>query len=371
VRRTIVVSRAPHVYRSHPCIVRLESGDWLVAFCESVQRSPYLHPPSDPRYLTMLTRSRDRGATWELPRAAPSYDWYGIETPGVAQISTGEVLLNQFRFRWHPLEEGRRLWEAGAGTLFVSDPVADPHAHRWRPAETAGDWERSAFPYAREDGGAFVHISTDEGRTWEATVAVDISPYHGAFSPKGVVELRGGELVLALGSHDHDPGVASFVVKSEDRGRSWAPPVEVARVAGLVFSEPAAVVTADNGILVFSREETTGHLHLSESSDGGTTWSEPRRLPYWGYPAHAVRTSDGRIVVVYGRRTEPFGIRGTVSEDGGATWGPELVIRDDLPNANLGYPSVIEDAPGELFTVYYGEDADGVTGIQGTYFTID
>lgn len=370
MKRTIVVHRVPHTYCSHPCIALLRSGEWLVAFCESVQRDPFLHPPSDPRFLTMVTRSRDGGATWEPPQAAPDFDWYGVETPGIAQISSGEVLLNQFRFRWYPLGKARSLWEAGSRTLFVSGPVVDPHDHRWHPAETDDDWERAAFPYARQDDGAYVHISSDDGRTWGATVRVDTSPYLGAFSPKGVVELPGGELVLALGSHDHDPAAACFIVKSKDRGRTWGTPVEVARVPGLRFSEPAAVVTATGRLLVLSREETTGHLHVSRSSDGGTTWSEPAPLPYWGYPAHAARAADGRILVVYGRRREPFGIRATVSADDGATWGPELVVRDDLPNANLGYPSVIEYAPGEFFSVYYGEDADGVTCIQGTYFTL-
>jgi hypothetical protein len=76
------------------------------------------------------------------------------------------------------------------------------------------------------------------------------------------------------------------------------------------------------------------------------------------------------VVIVWGRRREPFGIRAAISEDGGRSWGPEIVIRDDLPNDNLGYPSVIEYAPGRLFTAHYGEDSDGVTGIHGTYFEV-
>jgi hypothetical protein len=32
---------------------------------------------------------------------------------------------------------------------------------------------------------------------------------------------------------------------------------------------------------------------------------------------------------------------------------------------------VIEYEPGKLFTVYYGEDAEGVTCIQGTYWSLE
>ena len=65
-------------------------------------------------------------------------------------------------------------------------------------------------------------------------------------------------------------------------------------------------------------------------------------------------------------------IRASVSEDGGRTWPAEseIVIRDDLPNGDLGYPTTIEYEPGKLFCVYYGQDAEGVTFVMGTYIEI-
>lgn len=366
---TTIVHRAAHMYCSHPSIAQAAGGEWLVVFCAGVQRKPsFLHPPSDPSFVNLLSRSSDLGETWELPRVVPSCDWYGVETPGIAVISSGEVLLNQWRFRWNTLEEARRRWVAEE-ELFVCDPISDPHALSWRPARSAEDWERHPFPYARADEGAYVHISSDGGHTWDATVPIDIAPYQGAFSPNGAIELDDGDLLLALGSQDHDPLAATFVVRSSDRGRSWARPVEVARTQGLVFSEPSLVATATGRLLLFSREEVTGHVHQSTSRDGGRTWSAPESLPFWGYPPHAIRLGDGRILVVYGRRREPYGIRAVVSDDDGVSWWPEIIVRDDLPSENLGYPSALEYAPGKLFTVYYGEDQSGMTCIQGSYFT--
>ena len=63
-------------------------------------------------------------------------------------------------------------------------------------------------------------------------------------------------------------------------------------------------------------------------------------------------------------------VNAIVSEDDGASWSGEIVIRGDLPNGNLGYPAAIEYQPGRLFTAYYGEDHDGVTCIQGTWFDV-
>jgi hypothetical protein len=90
----------------------------------------------------------------------------------------------------------------------------------------------------------------------------------------------------------------------------------------------------------------------------------------WGYPAHIVQLADGRVLSVYGHRRPPFGIRACLSSDDGDTWDVdgELIIRDDLPNTNLGYPTAIVLYDGTVFTAYWGEDAEGVTTIQGTYF---
>ncbi|MCI0397445.1 MAG: glycoside hydrolase [Chloroflexi bacterium] len=336
----------------------------MVAFSQSTQRrAPVIHPPNDPQFVNLLCRSHDQGQTWEQSRVVPNYDWYGVETPGLTQISTGEVLLNQWRFLWYPLELAKKLWASGHQQSFI----CDPETRRWRPAQTEADWQHHPYPYARADGGAYVHISTDNGYTWELTVPLNIAPYQGAFSPKGAIELRNGDLILALGSQEHDPLAASFVVRSTDRGRSWQKPMEAARVPDLIFSEPSVVATQSDKLLLLSREEVTGYIYQSESLDGGATWSPPQQLPLWGYPTHGIRLRDGRILIIYGRRKKPYGIRAAISGDEGQSWSEEIVIRDNMTDnnqgLNLGYPSVIEYAPGKLFTAYYGEDADGVTCI--------
>ena len=86
--------------------------------------------------------------------------------------------------------------------------------------------------------------------------------------------------------------------------------------------------------------------------------------------------ADGRIACVYGYRLPPFGLRARLSEDGGKTWGRELILRDDGGSWDLGYPRVTECAPGKLLTVYYMNRKDdpiqqngGVRHIAQTIFT--
>ena len=73
----------------------------------------------------------------------------------------------------------------------------------------------------------------------------------------------------------------------------------------------------------------------------------------WGAPGDLTRMRDGRIACVYGYRLPPFGLRARLSEDGGRTWGREIVLRDDGGSWDLGYPRVIEHEPGRLLCVYY------------------
>ena len=56
-----VVYRDPFAYCSHPSMLRLASGEWLIAFMESMRRAEVLHSPADPRFYNVLTRSADRG----------------------------------------------------------------------------------------------------------------------------------------------------------------------------------------------------------------------------------------------------------------------------------------------------------------------
>ena len=58
-------------------------------------------------------------------------------------------------------------------------------------------------------------------------------------------------------------------------------------------------------------------------------------------------------------------MRYRVSDDGGATWGSELILRDDGGSWDLGYPRVVEVSPGRLATVYYMNRRDDPIQLNG------
>lgn len=114
------------------------------------------------------------------------------------------------------------------------------------------------------------------------------------------------------------------------------------------------------------------------SDDGGASWDYLSRLTDFGAPASLVVMPDGRIVAVYGYRLAPAGIRVKVSEDDGATWGPELILRDDGGSWDLGYPNAWLTDDGRVGTIYWFNSKDdpiqqngGVRHIQRSIFSID
>lgn len=361
-----------HAYCAHPHIASLANGEWVVVFNQSVRRPIILHPPHDPRYYNMVTRSQDEGQTWCTPRVAPGYDWHGVECAGLTVLADGVLLLNQWQFKWYPLETARQLRAAGVTTaddwMAHLDQAGEgeqyygPEVRPENPAELA--------PWGRGNGGAYVHRSTDGGRTWAETVQIATDPYSGGYGMMGGVQLANGDVLMPLS--DVPLYRTVFVVRSQDGGQSWGPPIEAVSRPGRSFEEPSTLVLEDSRILMVLRENETNYLHQCSSADGGVTWSQPKATPILGYPGDLLALPDGRVLCVYGYRFAPYGIRAVASEDGGQSWDLEhsWIVRDDLPNADLGYPSSVLTDDGRIFTVYYAQDGDGVTGICASSYRV-
>ncbi len=364
---TVVVHRDAYAYISHPSIALLENGEWLAAFNHSRRRDPQMHPPSDPLFRTLLARSSDNGATWQPPVFAPDFDWSGTECPGIAQLSDGTVVLTQFRFGWYPLGLAKQRRAAGE-PISICLPEQN-----WTEDFVEADWACSRYSWARGYHGVYAHLSPDTGETFNQTVKIGMGPYRDGYSRTGVVELSDGRVAYALTEHHPPSNRYTFLVCSDDGGKTWESPELICDDPDRIFGEPDIAEIAPGELYCVLRCGAREFLHGCRSSDGGTTWSTPKPTTMDGHPGHLLNLIDGRMLCTYGRRKAPFGIRAAISEDGGRTWlsGEEIVIRDDLPNGDLGYPTTIEYGNGELFCIYYGQDGDGITHVTGTYLSLE
>jgi len=347
----------------------------------------------------LLQRSTDGGRTW----------------PAEHEVAVWDESL--------PLEEKRaRLYraddaQAAREHICLSDP--DAAVYFARPA-TGPDDDRG-----RPGLECFAFRSGDRGRTWEQTptrvrpptgwdvVHRDAHPL--VQCPDGT---QLGAMTLGRGGVAGNPVRGAVALYgTDDDGLTWEY-LSLAVEDGTGFGRPtyAGLILLPSGVLQCYSLNIGGRrnaIQVSVSQDCGYSWSAPRPIVAWGQspwrgsgcsngqspgpgsvcsanatPARRtpateqrphsargvhyrspwpMRLRDGRIVVLFGRRKPPFGMGLIVSEDDGATWSREAVLRDDGAGRDLGYPVAVELADGEIFAAYYFTDNDG-NGCGGTRY---
>ncbi|MCY3021351.1 MAG: sialidase family protein [Planctomycetota bacterium] len=342
-KRSFVICKEPGRYIGWPTIARTKDGELLVAF--SGDRAEHVCPFGK----TQLVRSRDGGATWSEPLTI-SKTPLDDRDAGILVTSKGAVLVTWFTsLAFEEYSPNRWKKESAA--------ILDADRRKW-----LGNWTRR---------------STDGGQTWSDPTDSIVS------TPHGPIELRDGRLLYfginsRVGSNKSpEPSAAQRIAAAESRddGKTWTltgfvPIPKEAPPGG--FHEPHVVETADGKLVGMIRHEGQPHdsvLWQTDSADGGKTWSEARPTKIWGLPPHLIRLRDGRILVTYGHRRAPFGQRACLSRDGGATWDldRELLIRDDAPNGDLGYPASVQMDDQTVLTIYYQIDKPGEkTCLMGT-----
>ncbi len=250
----------------------------------------------------------------------------------------------------------------------------------------------------KPDSRAWLRASADGGRTWRRTILLPLDGLS-SLTGHGPPTVRAdGVAILGLATTSADGWTNRPLVYASTDGARWnflsfiTPQIEGGSAVsdrgelplfGAIrhfYARPLAL--RDGRILASLRFQRDARgifwTDIFESEDGARTWRFLSRVNDWGAPGDIVEMADGRIVCVYGYRLAPFGIRARVSEDGGRSWGSELVLRDDGGSWDLGYPRVIEAAPGRLLTVYYFNRKDdpiqlngGVRHIARTLFSPD
>lgn len=223
--------------------------------------------------------------------------------------------------------------------------------------------------------GSSVRRSHDQGRTWSAhaylpehtsklqaessTTRRPGSPVRGQF-----IETRDAILLPAYGGGD------AVLYVSRDSGLTFAPQAILARHrAGVRYFEPALHQTQGGTLVAFLR--TSGaddRLATSTSLDGGATWQAPQLHNVVGHPYHPLPLPDGRVLLTYGYRHAPYGIRARVltNDCRDIDAAKELVIRDDGACGDVGYPWAALLPDGNVLVVYYFTAADGVRHIAGS-----
>jgi hypothetical protein len=143
----------------------------------------------------------------------------------------------------------------------------------------------------------------------------------------------------------------------------------VAKDQQVSFNETSLYETAGGDLVAFMR--TSGlddHIAVARSTDGGRSFQPWEDTGVQGHPQHAVRMEDGNVLLVYGYRHAPFGIRARLldPECGQISAAEECVLRDDGGTGDLGYPWAAVLPGNRALVVYYFNVGDGPRFIAGT-----
>lgn len=371
VRWSKVICKQPQNYIGWPTIARRVDGELLVVF--SGDREGH----NGPYGKTQLVRSQDEGLTWSETETINNFP-FDDRDAGIIVLRSGTIILSWFMLLY-PVERIEQMRESYP----EPDAVVDSWIRHGRKIqeETILQWNRAVHGHKPRSPrsertwvnqasngeywtwrSAWTRRSTDGGHTWEPPVDSIVT------TPHGPIELLDGRLIYV--GNDRVPEEAPKCVESTDEGRSWHEASTIPMPEGQTywqFIEPHVVEVGNGRLLCLSRHSTGSrapngrYLYQCESTDSGMTWSVPHPMPMWGYPPHLIRLHTGDLLASYGHRRPPYGQRACLSHDGGQTWdiAHEIVLRDDAPSDDLGYPATVELSPGELATVYYQIDQPG------------
>jgi sialidase-1 len=285
-----------------------------------------------------LMISKDGGESWSWPRTVADSLTDDRDT-GICVTGSG-VLLASF-YTSIAYQQHMNAPERLLASVFGAELNAT--LARWKAAELG------ATPAERKaDVGHWLIQSTDQGRTWTARYKAP------GYNPHGPVALADGRVFYAASD-----GKKAAAWISADDGLTWSHAGDLPTRAG----ELHAIEAGDGTLLVQVRDKLATNNGVkqrtlqTESRDGGKTWSKQRFVTD-GYPPHLVRLKDNTLVLTYGSRTAPLGMRAMISRDHGQSWSREFLLTDDAPNWDLGYPSTAQLPDGSLVTVWYEAPAN-------------
>jgi hypothetical protein len=354
--KDVVIYRDDSFYSAFPSIVHRPDGELIVAFRRAPEPRTFgtagpTH--TDPCSQLVLVRSKDQGQTWtpspELIYADPRG---GLQDPCMVQLDDQSIVCTSYA--WALIPESR--------------------AQKLKNPMRLGD-----FVFL---GGVLLR-SKDGGERW---LTLTVPPTHGekrldafnkplpAYNRGAMCQGKDGRLFWAT-VRENDEGTATGVhlMVSEDRGDTWNYSCPVAIDEKVTFNETSMYETPSGALVAFMRTaDFDDHTVVARSSDGGKSFSKWEDARFQGHPHYALRLPDQRVLLVYGYRHAPFGIRARVlnAECTDISEAPETVLRDDGGNGDLGYPWATMVSDNQALVVYYFNQQDGARFIAGTLIEI-
>jgi hypothetical protein len=311
------VDREPGQYLGHPTTVLLEDGKTMIV----------VYPKGHGKGAIVMKRSSDGGMTWS-PRLPVPENWStSLETPTIHRTVD---------------PEGKKHLILFSGLYPARMAVSDDDGATWSPLKPIGDW-----------GGIVVMGSVErlkDGR------------YLAMFHDDGRFLRANGKLTQTM---------TLYRTLSDDGGMSWSEPEAIFAADSIHLCEPG-ILRSPNGkqLAALLRENRRVHnSYVIFSDDEGKSWSTPRELPLalTGDRHTAKYAPDGRVLISFrdmAKGSPTFGDWvawvGTYDD---IVYGREgqyrVHLMDNKKDADCAYPGVEVLPHGMFVLTTYGHWVEG------------
>ncbi|QNL51554.1 exo-alpha-sialidase [Olivibacter sp. SDN3] len=357
--KDFVIYKDTLFHAAFPSIVQCVDSTYLLAFRRAPERRNYGESGFnhiDPNSYLVSLRSTD-GEHWsESPSLLYAHPFGGSQDPCLLRLRDGTILCASYG--WAPMSAEalaaiQKPYFEASGSLFL---------------------------------GGYLLRSTDNGEHWEEPIyppAVPAEINHTlfqravpAYNRGALCEGKDGRLfwVIAATDREEPQKTSNHLLVSDDQGRSWEYSCPVATDEEVSFNEASVYETPDGELLAFLRTENFGDTAcIARSTDGGKSFQKWQPMGFKGHPLQAHRLPNEQVLLVYGYRHQPFGIRAKLLNASCTDFetAPEIVLRDDGGNGDLGYPwSVQLDEHRVLVVYYYNRQTTDNRHIAGTLLEI-
>lgn len=336
--------------------------------------------------------------------------------PSIAQIDDGTLVVsltichgrNSVDVRCYSMrstDQGRtwsepeRIFEPDESNCRVSTEIRMSRAHDGSLVGFVNLLRRTdpeAPTTNRETGGTVERehavIRSNDGRTWSELEPIRMPFDWKCFGePSPILALSADRWLLPsltrLNWDGECPvGLKSFVMISEDQGKSWPRTADVFNLwpEGIITWEQKQTLLGDGRILAVTwafHNERRENLpnHYTFSSDGGESYGPPRHSPLHGQTCTPLALTGNLILCAY-RRLDRNGLWAHVAEIDGDAWNPvtELCLwgsdreaiaggRDSSiqqqHNLQFGFPQLVRLQDGTILVVFWAVE-DGLSVIR-------
>ncbi|MBK8882406.1 MAG: exo-alpha-sialidase [Bacteroidales bacterium] len=354
--KDIIIYEDPIFYSSFPSVVRLPSGDYLVAFRRAPDRKIFGENGTshvDPNSYLMSVKSKD-GENWTTePQLIYAHPFGGSQDPCLLELRDGTLLCTSYGWafvREDGLPNLKKPYADAGGAIFLG-------GYLLRSSDFGKSWQGPLYP---------PHITPEI----YFNALGDPIP---AFNRGALYEAADGRILWVVAAGDTSDRSSTHLLISSDKGMTWKYSCPVAADPKVTFNETSVYETPKGDIVAFLRTADYDDMAcIARSTDGGKSFTGWKSMGFQGHPLNAIRLPDNRVLLTYGYRHKPFGIRARIlnPECTDFATAQEIVLREDGGNSDIGYSwPVLMDGNRVLVTYYFNKE-NGTRHIAGTILEI-